>query len=213
MSARLQLAILIACAYVPLAGCSGNTTTTSDPQLGILWVRNAAEFEALCLQAYRAAGDFLESALADKSWSALPDQHDAEALPPAIIFDVDETADYQRRLPAHTRTTFSQQQTGRLECGQQSRGNSRSSWILCAPPRTAGVELFFVTNRPCELKPGIDDPCPQQTVTMQDLVEAGIPADLEHMSCSPTRGLAGTREKSTRRNAHRRDTSCHYAGG
>src|SRR5690606_34740903 len=62
-----------------------------EPDLGILWVRDSAEYRALSLQAYGAAAEDLDGLLGDKTWSALPHQADAHDLPPAIIFDVDET--------------------------------------------------------------------------------------------------------------------------
>src|SRR5690606_35019318 len=70
-----------------------------------LWTQTAAEYRAVALQTYAAARERLADALADPSWSAEVAQLRAggfEALPPAVILDVDETvldnAPYQARL-------------------------------------------------------------------------------------------------------------------
>ncbi|MEX0708610.1 MAG: hypothetical protein WD078_11655, partial [Woeseia sp.] len=83
---------LIAATAVTLGACT-TTTLPEGPSThpGIEWVRTAAEFDALALQAYGMAGRALEEKVADTSWSALPEQTDAAHLPPAIIYDVDET--------------------------------------------------------------------------------------------------------------------------
>ena len=70
-----------------------------------LWTQTATEYRALAVQTYAVALDRLDDALADSSWSADVEQLRAggfEALPPAVILDVDETvldnAPYQARL-------------------------------------------------------------------------------------------------------------------
>jgi acid phosphatase len=65
--------------------------------------------------------------------------------------------------------------------------------------QAAGIRIFFVTNRPCESKPGVDDPCPQKSVTIQDLREAGFDARTDNVMLSNERP-GWDREKSVRRN-------------
>jgi acid phosphatase len=193
----LIVSLLVAATAVPLGGCTSGATPKPEPQAEILWVRTAAEFEALCLQAYRAASEFLDHALADSSWSALPGQSDAHNLPPAIIFDVDETlmtnVDFQLMLEPPFRNS-------KLEdwnvANVAEAIPGAVEFVHLA--RSAGVEAFFVTNRPCEAKPGVDDPCPQQATTVQDLVEIGIPADADNVMLAHEQP-GWDREKSTRR--------------
>jgi acid phosphatase len=193
----MKLIVVLATALAVVAAC-GTTAETREPHPGIQWVLTAAEFEALCLQAYRAAGDFLLPALGDPAWSALPDQIDAGHLPPAVILDVDETvlsnADFQ--------ATFEEPFTNR------KLDNWSSATVAKALPgavefaglaQQSGVELFFVTNRPCELKAGVDHPCPQEAVTLQDLLEVGIETDAEHVMLANEKPEWG-REKVVRRN-------------
>jgi 5'-nucleotidase (lipoprotein e(P4) family) len=66
-----------------------------------------------------------------------------------------------------------------------------------AAAREQGVEVFFVTNRPCEPSAHGEDACPQRRTTLDDLAEAGIRTDAEHLLLSEERGW--TREKHTRR--------------
>ncbi|MEA2080406.1 MAG: 5'-nucleotidase, lipoprotein e(P4) family, partial [Pseudomonadota bacterium] len=62
-------------------------------------MQTSEECRALSLSAYHVARQKLDQALADKSWTAVPEQmpgnsDEASALgklPPAIILDVDET--------------------------------------------------------------------------------------------------------------------------
>lgn len=170
----------------------------ADVHGGVQWVLTAAEFEALCLQAYRAASDFLEAAISDTGWSALPGQTDANALPPAIIFDIDETTVSNAEFQASYEPPFA---NSKLD-------DWSNATIATALPgaadfarlaHAAGVELFFITNRPCEPKAGVDHPCPQEQVTLQDLLEAGIVTDADHIMLANEKP-EWDREKVVRRN-------------
>lgn len=181
--------------------CTSCTTApvapAPDEDKGLLWVKHAAEYEALTRQVYQAAGMALPELLADQSWSALPGQEDAEGLRPAIIFDVDETVvsnvDFQ--------LTFERPFEERKLLAWSSAGPSAplaGFAEFAAAARAAGVELFFVTNRRCEVLDGSDDPCPQETTTIDDVIEAGIDTDAEHVMLAFERN-DWTKEKVTRR--------------
>jgi acid phosphatase len=188
---RIELLVLLAASLLANASCVGTdekagtvaTVSTDEedvPHGGVQWVLTAAEFEALCLQAYRAAGDFLGAAINDPDWSALPDQTNARELPPAIIFDVDETTLSNAEFQASYEPPFT---NSKLDDW------SNATLAVALPgvvdftrlAQAAGVELFFITNRPCEPKAGVDHHCPQELVTLQDLAEAGIATDANHV--------------------------------
>ncbi len=177
MSIRMLLAAI---ATVFLFACTSETSTNSGPDRAVLWARDAAEYDALAMQAYGSAGADLRRLIADKSWTALPGQRNYGELPPAIIFDVDETlisgADFQETLvPPFVNSVFD-------DWNAKNTATAVPGAVAFAKlARDQGVELFFVTNRPCEKKPDVSDPCPQQTTTVQDLNEAGIPADADHV--------------------------------
>lgn len=188
----LPLFVLHACAPQPVV-----PATDAGPDLGILWVRDAAEYRALSLQAYRAASEDLHALLDDSSWSALPDQLDASNLPPAIIFDVDETlvsnVDFQVALKPPFRNSKLDDWNA---ANTATPVPGAADFVQLA--RDAGVAVFFITNRPCQRKANISDPCPQKTVTIEDLRESGIPAERENVMLSHEQP-GWTREKKVRR--------------
>lgn len=192
---KTTIALLLCCA--PLAGCS-NQPPANDPQhdLGLLWVKHSAEYRAITKQTYAAATAALPRFIEDDSWSVVPGQADAAGLPVAVILDVDETAvsnvDFQLtferpfdnwKLEEWTSTTPATSIAGMKE--------------FVDTARAAGVTVFFITNRPCELIGGIDDPCPQKKSTIDDIAEVGIETDAAHVMLSEEQGW--NREKSVRR--------------
>src|SRR5690606_2066674 len=181
-----------------LAGCAAGPRVDADADLGILWVRDAAEWQALALQAYAAAAKDLPRFLADRTWSALPGQRDAEDLPPAIIFDVDETlvsnVDFQIALGDRP---FSNAALDEWNATHEARPiPGAAAFVQLAID--SGVEVFFVTNRPCQAKPGVERFCPQQDTTIHDLIETGIPANADRVMMAAEQP-DWTREKKVRR--------------
>ena len=181
---------------------SASCTTTPvakapDRDLGLLWVKHAAEYEALSRQVYQAAELALPGFIEDQSWTALPGQEDAEGLRPAIIFDIDETVvsgiDFQLSY-VRPYETWKHEAWGRSNPAVPVAGFTK----FATAAREAGVELFFVTNRPCEIVAGNDDPCPQQKTAIDDVIEAGIETDADHVFLAYQRD-DWTKEKSTRR--------------
>lgn len=194
----LQLAasvfLLSACAATSQDSSNDdNAHAASHP--GITWVQTSAEYDAISLSVYRTAQDALAQKIANKSWSALPYQTQAEDLPAAIILDVDETVvsnvEFQRsfippfsddKLDAWNRANRAVPVSGVVDFAERAR--------------QLGVTLFFLTNRPC-IALG-DDPCPQKTTTVQDINEAGIAVSAEYVMLSAERPAWG-KEKKVRR--------------
>jgi acid phosphatase len=65
--------------------------------------------------------------------------------------------------------------------------------------RAAGVTLYFVTNKPCLAIEGLDDDCPYETVTIEELREAGVETDRDHVL------MAGERKEWTKEKLSRRE--------
>ena len=172
-------------------------TDAPDEDLALLWVKHAAEYEALSRQVYQAAELALTDFVEDQSWTALPGQDDVEGLRPAIIFDVDETVasnvDFQLTFEPPFEN-WKHYEWSRANPALPVPGFAQ----FATAAREAGVELFFVTNRPCELVEGNDDPCPQQQSTIDDVVEAGVETDADHVMLAYERD-DWTKEKITRR--------------
>lgn len=190
---------LIASGFVvTFAGCAAAPEGHSPGKdLGLLWVKHAAEYAAVSMQVYGIAEHALPGFIEDTSWSAMPGQSDAAHLPTAIIFDVDETTvghvdfqiEYERpfanwKLNSWNSSTVATPIPGVRQFAQAAQ--------------RAGVTLFFLTNRPCQPISGNDDPCPQKRTTLDDLIEAGIETDANHVMLSGERPEWG-REKLVRR--------------
>ena len=165
------------------------------PDSSILWVRDSAEYAALALQAYTSATKDLRGMIADPLWSALPDQTNAAGLPPAIIFDVDETLVTNVLFQAQHEPPFTNRKLDEWNASTTAVPVPGAARFVDFA-RGAGVEVFFVTNRPCE--PNEQDPCPQEEVTIDDLNEAGILADESNVMMANERP-EWTREKKVRR--------------
>ena len=148
----------------------------------VLWTQTATEYRALALQTYAAARDALDDALADASWTAMPEQLELEGyaeLPPAVVLDVDETvldnAAYQARL---------------IEDDAVYDRESWSAWVAeeAAPAvpgalaftRAAdslGIAVIYLTNRRG----------PGEAATRNNLAALGFPLD-ESFDAVLTRG-------------------------
>lgn len=165
---------------------------------GILWVRHAAEYEALSLQVYRAATDDLQRMIDDESWSALPGRAVA-GRKPAIIFDIDETVVNNVEFQAQLDSPFTEAKFDAWHDANQSFGVPGAAAFV-ERARAAGVELFYVTNRSCVPAADGGDPCPQERIALDDLREAGIVADAEHVLLSGEKP-GWTQEKQVRRDA------------
>jgi acid phosphatase len=195
MSIRIMLAVL---ATVFMFACTAEKSTGSGPDRSVRWVRDSAEFDALTIQAYRAASDDLPRLIADKSWTAMPGQKKYGQLPPAIIFDVDETLVSNVGFQEILAPPFKNSDLDDWNIRHKATAIQGAA-AFAKLARDQGVELFFVTNRPCEKKAGVSDPCPQQAITVQDLIEADIPADLDNVMLANEQPH-WDREKVVRRN-------------
>ncbi len=186
---------------IAMSGCA--TTADPDaphaennPDFAMLWVQHAAEYRAVSLQAYAEAGRDLPGLLEDTSWSALPGVPGDASKPPAIILDMDETVvsnwDFQiNHLPY---TSYKHYVWNRDNKALPVPGAVE----FIREAQAAGVEVFYVTNRPCEAIEGEPGTCPQKQVSYNDLLEAGFSTDLDHLQLAWERPHWG-KEKLSRR--------------
>ena len=168
----------IAAAALLLAGCISTPPPAPGPDLAITWVTKTAEYRAVAWQTYQTALRVLPTALADKSWSALPGQSDAATLQPAIILDVDETvldnSPFQARGPYDPVAW-----DGWIGEGTADPVPGVVDFLSAA--RESGIDLYYVTNRNCRPRRGDSTPCPQEQETIENLRRIGVPTDAEHM--------------------------------
>jgi len=169
--------LLITTLVLLLAACATVAPTHHPEQdLGLFWVKHAAEYEAITRQVYGTATRALPGFIADKSWTALPGQTGAENLPAAVILDIDETVinnvdfqiNYERPFDNYKLEFWDREHTAQPVPGVVE-------FVKAA--RAAGVATFFLTNRPCEQYEGEDQACPQKQTVMKGLEELGIPAE------------------------------------
>ena len=162
-----------------LAACATPAPETAD--LGAIWAEQSAEYQAVSAQVYALARRDLPRLLADSTWTALPGQQDIDGKPPAIILDVDETvvsnAGYQKTLADAPYTRFRHFDWMRKNKAVPLRGAAET--IDAA--RALGIDVFFLTNRACEVFEGIEGDCPAEQVTIDDLAETGVAADPDHV--------------------------------
>ena len=153
----------------------------------MLWVKHAAEYGAITRQVYQSAGDDLQAFIDDESWSAMPGYPKTAGLPPAVVLDVDETVvsnvDFQ--------LAFERPFTNRkmYDFYQQHEAIPVPGVVeFVARTRDLGVEVFFVTNRPCEPITGRVHPCPQKAWTVEEIRSIGIDTDADHVLLAGERG-------------------------
>ena len=197
------LLLIAACAAQPTAQQPAATSATSEKtieetrrDLGLYWVKHGVEYRALTRQAYAVATRDLPSFLADESWSAFPGQTRAEKLPPAVVLDVDETVVSNVDFQLGFEPPFENWKLD--EWSRNTRATPVDGVVgFVDAARELGIDVYFVTNRPCEPRDGSDDPCPQRRTTLDDIAEAGIATDAEHVFLAEERGW--NREKLSRR--------------
>ena len=202
----LALSSLSACALspaptppTPSAPVSAATDHKHDhaDDLGLQWVKRAAEYQAITKQVYRNAEAALPGYVRDKSWSAMPEQTGAESLPPAVILDVDETVVSNVDFQLTFERPFANYKLDKWSSNYDSLPIAGVKRFVEAA-RSQGVTVFFVTNRPCEIYEGNDDPCPQKTTTVDDIREVGIEVEPEYVMLSGEKP-GWDREKLVRR--------------
>ena len=120
-----------------------------------LWMQSSAEYVASAEQAFNAARMNLDKALRNKNWTAALEQRgNYQNLPPAVIFDVDETVLDNSPYEAYLITS---KQAYHYKTWQVWVNAARAQPIkgvkeLIEEIKARGVDVFYVTNRDESLK-------------------------------------------------------------
>ena len=174
----LAVALLAGCASLSSAPPAPVVQVTQQVQVpppddslnATAWFQTSVERDLVFREIYRAAGEKLATALADKSWDALPRgdrDNDPRALPPAIIVDVDETV-----------LDNSPNQVRQIRKGGEFNDVDWDAWVqqraakplpgalefLSAAARQ-GVTVFYISNRSAA----------QSAATVDNLRQVGFP--------------------------------------
>ena len=137
----------------------------------VVWMQRSVEYKAAALTAFALARVRLDQALADPGWTAAPKEQTGayQALPPAVILDIDETlldnSGYQawmvlkdttfdpKTWTAYVNTVTSAVIPGALEFAKYAESK--------------GVKVFYISNRTAEEEEG----------TRKNLQKLGFPLD------------------------------------
>lgn len=143
----------------------------------------------------------LDQALADKNWTAATEQTGSfQALPPAVVLDIDETvldnSVYQARLIANSEVY--DEATWQLWCREASATAVPGALGFTRYAEAHGVTVFYVTNR----RSAVEAP------TRQNLEKLGFP-----LSSTPdTLYTRGEKEEwaSSNKTPRRQEIASHY---
>jgi acid phosphatase len=175
----LSFALLAGCTSLPQPASPPAPTAVAqaaelpppdDTLNATVWFQTSVERDLVFRQTYRAAGDKLRAALADKGWDALPRgdrDNDPRALPAAIIVDVDETV-----------LDNSPNQARLIRGGGEFNDAGWDAWVQQRAARPLpgaldflnaaarqGVTVFYISNRSAA----------QAEATVDNLRRAGFP--------------------------------------
>lgn len=143
----------------------------------VLWVQTAAEYQASCNQTYNNALLNIEAALGDNRWSAAIEQtSDFYELPPAVIFDIDETVLDNSLYQAQLALEDSEYQLSSWDqwVQMQKAEDIAGAVDFIHYIQEQGIEILFITNRECRKRDSSSLPCPQESDTIENLKALGI---------------------------------------
>ena len=169
----MRNATILVVAWFLLASCeSAPPAPKSDGLAPVLWVQTSEEYAALCRQAYHLAASALDAAIDNTTSTAALEQSGQpglEALPVAVIVDVDETvldnSPYQAALTLDG-TTYSSE-TWRAWVMEKRARPIAGAVAFLKHAVNHGVSVFYVTNRTAEL----------EEATRANLIAVGFPVD------------------------------------
>lgn len=152
----------------------------------------SAEWRAACTQTYHLAATQLDEALGDKRWTAAVEQNgDFASLPPAVIFDIDETLFDNSPYNALMEKKGADYDEASFMRWNESDRIRAVSGSLAFAQNTArrGVTLLYVTNRGAE----------EEAVTLRNLRRLGFPVRSEEHLLLKNERPEWTGDKTSRR--------------
>ena len=157
-----------------LVSCSNKPNSDFN---NVLWIQTAAEYQASCDQVYNSALLNIEAAVADNKWAAAIEQtNDYYDLPPAVIFDIDETVLDNSFYQAQLALDDSEYQLSSWDkwIQMQSAKDIAGAVTFIHYIQDKGIEVLFITNRECRKRGNGVLPCPQESDTIENLKALGI---------------------------------------
>lgn len=156
MIARTALALGAALSALLSSGVASaqEAPPHNDMLLAALWTQRSIEFKGNALTVFALARIRLDEALVDKNWTASPAEQkaDYQALPPAVILDIDETlldnSRYQVWMLKNNQS-FSVK-TWNQFCAAQVSTAIPGALDFTKYADSKGVKVFYITNRGAE---------------------------------------------------------------
>jgi len=126
----------------------------NDMLLATLWTQRSVEYKGNALTVFALARIRLDEALADKKWTAAPGEQkgDYQALPPAVILDIDEALLDNSRYQVwmlRNNQSFSTK-TWNQFCAAQVSTAIPGALEFTKYADSKGVKVFYITNRGAE---------------------------------------------------------------
>ena len=122
--------------------------------LSVLYAQSSTEYAANCIQTYANASQILDTAIADKKWTAALEQTgEYSEKPMAIILDVDETVLDNVAFQARSILSGLSYPNGWIEWGLEASAKpvpGVSNFLKNTSKK--GIKIFYVTNRVAELE-------------------------------------------------------------
>ena len=158
-------------ATLPAATAAAQAPPPHDLLLATLWTQRAVEYKANALTVYALARIRLDEALADKGWTAAPNEQkgDFASLPPAVILDVDETVLDNSESEERNILEGASYNEARWAtwCNERRATPIPGALEFTRAAAAKGVAVFYVTNRDRAL----------EQATRDNLAKYGFPLD------------------------------------
>ena len=151
MIARRFLDLGSVLASLLAGGVRAQEVPPNDLLLATLWTQRSVEYRANALTVFALAKIRLDEALADKTWTAAPNEQkgDFASLPPAVVLDVDETildnSLYQVWMLKNNQT-FSTK-TWNQFCADQVSRAIPGAVEFAKYADSKSVKVFYISNR------------------------------------------------------------------
>lgn len=175
---------------------TGIVPVTHEGLQAVLWMQTSAEYRILCKMTFNQAKQALDTALANKNWTACLEQsNDFSGLPPALIMDIDETvldnSPFQGEV-AKKDVGFDPHLWSAWVKLQKAEGVPGALDFI-AYAQSKGVTVFFITNRDISA----------EDATRKNLIQLGvkIPEAPDTLLMQKEKPAWSTSDKSARRTA------------
>jgi 5'-nucleotidase (lipoprotein e(P4) family) len=168
---RRLVALLCLLALTATAPALAQDPPQHDLLNAVLWMQRSVEYKAAALTAFALARLRLDEALADKRWTAAPKEQTGsyQALPPAVIVDIDETvldnSGYQAWMVMKDTTFDPKTWTAYVNTVSSTAIAGAVEFAKYADAK--GVKVFYISNRTRD----------EEESTRKNLEKLGFPLD------------------------------------